>query len=237
MKNRFTLFLLIVLLTMNACTPQAGPAPTPAGEPIVTLQTQPPAPVSTTAMDPSAAWKQYTNNPFGFAFQYPSTWFGPDEYVSDETLRVSVGSDVVYPYGTDRTEQIYEIRNSYYVIIQYSKNNRNLYWNDTYQSLINLQDGESLSGARGKFIRVRQLDLGRFTGFEYIATLSETAQTEPVYSREVILVDEQSNLLTISGTPNNVEIGSGADWHEVYQTMDEENLSIFHKIVESITTE
>ena len=71
----------------------------------------------------------------------------------------------------------------------------------------------------------------------YISTLSETAQTDPVYIRQVILIDGQSNLLTIMGTPNNVEISSGASWRDVYQAIDEANLAAFHKIVESITVE
>jgi hypothetical protein len=182
-----------------------------------------------------ADWKSYANSTFGLGFRYPSSWFGPDEYVSDQNLRVEIGSDVVYPYGTDRMEQIYEVKNSYYVLIQYSKNDQNQYWKDTYQSLLNLQDGESLSDARSLVIRVRQLKLGRFEGIEYISTLSETAQTEPVYIRQVILFDEQSNVLTIMGTPNNVEIGNGAEWRDAYKMIDEANLNLFHQIVESIT--
>ena len=185
----------------------------------------------------SAGLKSYANSTFGLGFQYPSGWFGPDEYVSDQSLRVEVGSDKVYPYGTDKTEQIYETKNSYYVLIQFSKNEQNQVWNDTYQSLINLQDGESLSDARSLIIRVRQLKVGRFDGVEYISTLSETAQTEPVYIRQIILFDEQSNVLTIMGTPNNVEISNGVAWRNAYQMVDEENLALFRQIVESITVE
>jgi len=185
----------------------------------------------------SADWKSYSNSSVGLGFQYPSSWFGPDEYVSDQSLRVEIGSDVVYPYGTDRMEQIYEARNSYYVLLQFSKNDQNQYWQDTYQALLNLQDGESLSDARNLLTRVRQLKVGRFEGFEYISTLSETAQTEPAYSRHVILIDGQSNVLTLMGTPNNVEVGDGATRRDAYRIIDEENLALFRQIVESITVE
>ena len=185
----------------------------------------------------STDWKSYANSAFELGFQYPSSWFGPDEYVSDQSLRVEVGSDVVYPYGTDRLEQIYESKNSYYVLIQYSKNDQNQVWKDTYQSLLNLEDGESLSDARSLVIRVRQLNIGRFDGVEYISTLSETAQTEPVYVRQVILFDEQSNLLSVMGTPNNVEISDGMEWRDAYKMVDEANLMLFRQIVESITIE
>jgi len=123
------------------------------------------------------------------------------------------------------------------VVVQYTQNDQNQVWVDTNQTLANLQDGESLSDARSMLIRVRQLNLGRFEGFEYISTLSETAQTEPVYIRQVILFDDQSNVLTIMGTPNNVAVSSENGWRTVYQSVDEANLELFHQIVESITIE
>ena len=176
------------------------------------------------------------NSAFGFGFQYPSSWFGPEEYVSDDTLRVEVGSDKVYPYG-EPPEQPSEVKNSYNVVIQYTKNNQNQYWTDTYQSLVNLKDGEFFSDGRSLVIRVGPLQLGRFEGIEYISTLSDTAQTEPVYTRNVILMDDQSNLLTVMGQPINVEVSDGAKWRDVYRMIDEANLVIFHDIVESITVE
>ena len=236
MKKILSLLLLVILLTLNGCAPltTATSAPPTATEPIISLETQTPIAVSPTEAEQSADWKLYLNSTFGLSFQYPSSWFGPDEYLSDQDLRVEVGSDKVYPYGTSREEQVYEIKNSYYVLIQYSKNNQNQYWRDIYQSLLNLKDGESLSNARSLVIRVRSLNFGRFEGIEYISTLSETAQTEPVYSRQVILVDEHSNLLTVMGSPNNVEISSGAGWREAYQRVDQANVALFHQIVESI---
>lgn len=228
MKKTLTQFLFLIIFTVSACAPAGTAAP---------VMTQLPVNVPPTEADQSAVRKLYTNSAFGFGFQYPSDWFGPEEYTSGNDLRVEVGSDKVYPYGTDRTEQTYEIRNSYYVVIQYSKNTQNEFWKDIYQSLIKLKDGESLSDARSLTIRVRQLNVGRFEGIEYISTLSETAQTEPVYIRQVILIDGQSDLLTIMGTPNNVEVSNGTEWRAAYQAIDEANLTLFHEIVESITVE
>jgi hypothetical protein len=234
MKKTITLFLLMMILMLNACAPLATATPvTLPTETVVLVETQIPTAVLPTEVDQSASWKLYTNNTFGFGFQYASNWFGPSEYISDGTLRVEVGSDKVYPYGEPPEQPSDVVKNSYNVVIQY---NQNSYWNDTYQSLQNLKDGESLSDTRGMIIRVRQLDIGRFKGYEYISTLSETAQTSPVYVREVMLFDEQTNdLLTIMGSPNNVEVSNGTNWRNVYQTIDEANLIFFHKIVESIT--
>jgi len=234
MKKTIALFLLIMILTLNACAPLA-PVTLPITDTAVSVETQIPTVVLPTEVDQSATWKLYTNNTFGFGFQYASNWFGPSEYISDGTLRIEVGSDKVYPYG-DPPEQPSDVKNSYNVVIQYTKNNQNSYWKDTYQSLQNLKDGESLSDTKILIIRVRQLEIGRFKGFEYISTLSETAQTDHVYAREVMLFDEHTNdLLTIIGQPNNVEVSNGKNWSDVYQTIDEANLIFFHKIVESIT--
>jgi hypothetical protein len=37
------------------------------------------------------------------------------------------------------------------------------------------------------------------------------------------------------GQPINVEISDGTNWRDVYRMIDEENLTVFHEIVESIT--
>jgi hypothetical protein len=239
MKKILSLFLLSASLLLSACIAVATATPTT----LPPTDTSPPAtPLPTdilpTEEQPAEDWNLYTNSAFGFSFQYPSAWFGPDEYVVEQTLRLSVGSDIVYPYGTSREEQIYEIANSYYVVIQYMQNNPDHFWSDFYQALAMIQDGESLLGNRSLIIRVRQLELGGFKGFEYISTLSETAQTEYSYSREVILYAEQSNdLLTIMGYANNVMINDGADWRAAYQMVDEANLDLFRQIVESIIIE
>jgi hypothetical protein len=228
MKKTIAFLLLPIFLTLSACRPQPPVEPLPL--PIV--ETAAPD----TSNEPTPAEnKQYINQDFGFSFSYPADWFGPDEYVSGDTLRIAIGSDVVYPYGMDRTEQLYTLPNSYYVIIQYTKNNQNPFWQDTYQTLAGMQDGESTSGPRSRIIRVRQLNLGDLTGFEYIATLSDTAQTEAVYSREVILVNDQSDLLTISGSPNNVEIGEGENWRDLYRALDEQYQPTFHAILDSLS--
>jgi hypothetical protein len=238
MQKTFPVFLLMMILTLNACVPVAviGTPSLPTIEQVPVVATQIPTIVSPTEVNPTASLKLYTNNAFGLSFQYPSSWFGPGEYVLGETLRVEVGSDKVYPYG-ERPEQPSDVKNSYNIVIQYTKNNQNSSWKETYQSLLNLKDGESLSGARSLLIRVRQFDLGRFKGFEYITTLPETAKTDYTYGREVILFDEHTNdLITILGQPYNVDVSNAAEWQNVYRTIDDANLIFFHKIVESMTT-
>jgi hypothetical protein len=242
MNKALHLFLLIIILVLNACSPRtATPDPVPTSvppAPTALPANQPADPVETQAPQEPAPepWETYSNNDFGLAFRYPAGWFGPQEYISGSTLRVEVGSGPVYPYGTP-LDQRSPARNSYSIVVQYTKDNQNMFFEDTYQSLLNLQDRQSLSTARSLLIRVRQLELYGYKGFEYISTLSETAQTEAVYAREVILVDGSSNLITIFGSPDNVEIGEGANWRDAYRAIDEANQEFFHQVVESMVVE
>lgn len=232
MKKTFTLFIVAHILIICACSFSVNTNPV-----LPTATAVEATPVLPTATVQASTDNTYSNSQFGLSFQFPAGWFGPEEYIADQTLRVEVGSDKVYPYGTGLEERIYDLQNSYNVVIQYSKNDQDSYARDVYQSLQNVQDGESLSDTRGLMIRVREVSVGRFNGVEFISTLSESAQTEPVYIRQVILFDDQSNSLSIMGSPNNVEVAEGANWRDVYRTVDEENKNNFYKIVESITVQ
>ena len=236
MKRILFFSLLVMLVSLSACTPLAALSPSPSGSPETVLSEIEPTSSAVPQITPdnSALGKTYSNSNFGLHFNYPADWFGPDETVSDQTLRVEVGSDTVYPYGTDRAQQIYTKSNSYYVVVQYTRNNQNNYWQQDYLSLANLKDGESSSTLRSYLIKVRSLKLGRFEGIEYISTLSEVAQSEPVYIRQAILFDDQSNLLSIMGTPNNVDLSNGTGWREAYQKVDAENAPLFDEIVASL---
>ena len=239
MKTALSLALLVMVLSIHACTPRANAATAPLPgkelEPTKSTETQVPTQISPTEVNLSADQKRYSNDLFGLSFQYPSNWYGPSDYVSDGSLRVEIGSTPVSMYG-EQTEQPSVIKNSYNVVFQYTKNNQNSFWKDTYQSLVNLRDGESLSNARSLITRVRQFNIGRFTGFEYITTLSETAQTDHFYIRAIMVFDERSNnLLTIMGQPTNVETSNGTKWRDAYRTIDEANQTTFQEIVQSIT--
>lgn len=234
--------LLLFSLTLAACNVFGSAEPTP----LPTLAPQPtvvPAQPEATSLPPTDAptdpapvsdHKTYTNDEFGLAFEYPNNWFGPTEYVSENMLRLEIGSDVVYPYGTDPTTRVYELTNSYTILIQFSKNDQNTYWKDAYDAVADLEPGASNMNARTKVIKVRDLEMGRFKGAEYISTLSETAQTEPLYMRNVVLFDDESNVITLMGQPHNVLLGDGLDWRTEYQRIDDANAGLFREILESI---
>jgi hypothetical protein len=229
-------FLIIAVLIFSACTPD--PAGSPAALPPVSTPTLPaspadspsqPAPTELSTLD-----KNHFNESFGLGFSFPADWFGPEEYVSGQTLRVEIGSDRVFPYGSDPAERSYLTTNSYSIVIQYTKEGGSQTGNETYQKLAGMNEGEEVSDARSTMIKIRNIDLGRFKGYEFITTLSMTASMQPFYSREVILMDENSNLLTIFGSPNNVIIAPGEGWRELYVSIDQANQAAFHRVVESI---
>jgi hypothetical protein len=246
-KNLSTsLFLVLLLLIVSGCSS----APTeenisqdPLPQPAVTKETiPPPSPTEEPADNPFGDWTEYTNEIIQFRFLYPSSWYGPEVEQQEGSLRVEVGSDVVYPYGTDRTEQITTIPDSYYIVIQYFENTQGRTWDDfinngwidIYLGLIDLQDGESITTIRSLTIREREVSLGDFNGLEYIVTLSDTAQTEIGYVREVMAFDEDLNWLRVTGFPNLVEIADETNWKADYIRVDQANLEIFRTLVESI---
>lgn len=211
--KKWILILLVGLFALSSCNLPNQLAPTDA---------------------PTSDVQSYTNEAFGLSFRYPETWFGPDEYAVDNTLRVAVGSDVVTPYGGVPLETKPTEENSYQVILQYVAQNQNPYLADTLASLEGLQDGEMEETGRSRLIRVRSLNVEAYSGYEYIATLSESAQTEYFYARQVVLQDADGNLLTMMGVPNFVNVPEDADWRDVYESIDRENLATFNLILDSL---
>ena len=230
MRHYALLTLVLIALSAVACAPRpAAPLPQPA-EPAVSVVTEQ---YGQDAFDD----KTYESSEFGLSFRYPPGWFGPDEYISGQTLRVAVGSDVIYPYGTGREEQVFTVPDAYYVVVQFTRADDNPFTDETLDALSGLADGDSISDQRGLITRVRPLELGGYQGFEYIATLSESAQTEPFFARQVILRDGRSSTLTIMATPNNMQISAGEDWRAAYRRVDEAHLPDFRLIVDSVRLE
>lgn len=249
--------MAILILTIMGCSrpvaPQSEARETPAQATTVEETAPPqqtPQVVNTATPevpdDPFAGWQAYTNENFQLSLMIPPMWYGPDVYEVDDEVRLAIGSDTVYPYGTDRADQHYSAQDSYYITIQYRRNpgystlqeySEAQPWMSTYMALLDLEDGESISGMRDLNIKVRDVEVGQFRGLEYIATLSETAQTEYFYARQVMLFDEDLNALMIMGFPNNVKIAEGGDWREAYRNVDQAYQPVFEAVVESIVVE
>ncbi len=224
--------ILIVLVVVMGLTSCNLPKEAPATEVMSTATSQVDEMVETPTV--VATENVYSNEAFGLSFDYPVDWFGPDEYIDDNIIRIGIGSDVVTSYGGVPLEVPPFQKNAYQVVVQYTLENENTYINDTLNTLANLQDGEMAETGRSRLIRVRALTVGDYSGYEYIATLSESAQTEYFYVREVVLQNADGDLITILGGPSNVAVEEGANWREVYAGIDQKYLSDFYQIIESL---
>ena len=251
--RRIMLFTLIFSVLFAGCYSRSSddsseplePSPVSPTATLVTPTEPVPSPSPESESTLPEGWVDYFNETLSFSFAYPSAWYGPDIYETEGSLRIQVGSDVVYPYGTDRTEQVSTIPDSYFITIQYIENIQGRTWDDfitsgwitSYLELLNLTDGDSVSTPRSLVIRVREVIIGDFTGLEYIATLSETAQTERVYLREIMAFDQELNWLRVTGFPNMVQVSDPENWKEDFQRIDEAYLEIFTRLVDSISIE
>lgn len=237
--------VILTALALTGCAPAAGsdgPPRTQAGAPTAPGVSASPEPTQ----DPFPGWTTYAHPVLGLSFRYPSTWFGPDVYEFEDGLRLEVGSDVVYPYGTGLDERQPGAPNAYNVVIQYTQNTAGLTreqaraeqsWLNEYLMLLDGQDGQTSSTARSLTTRVRGLTIGAFSGVEFTTTLSETAQTERFFVRSVFLIDEQLNVVLITGQPIHVESPDPAGWRAAYEAVDADHLEVFRALVESIRVE
>jgi hypothetical protein len=210
------------------------------------VATTPPTVGPEPTVDSFPGWKAYANPAFGISFRFPATWYGPDVYEFEDGVRLAVGSDVVYPYGTGPEDRQPGALDAYAVVIQYTVNGAGWTleqaraeqpWINDSLAIHEMQDGESSTTARSLTTRVRGLTLGRFTGVEFITTLSDTAQTERFYSRSAFLMDESGNILQIMGSPENVEVTDAAKWREAFEAVDLANREIWNSLLDSIRVE
>ena len=120
---RLLITILIISLFMGACS-AASPESTDENPPPPTATIEKemnPTPTPEATHNPYGDWMEYSNELIGFRYLFPAAWYGPEVNETEDSLRLVVGSDLVYPYGTDRTEQITTIPDSYYITIQYFK--------------------------------------------------------------------------------------------------------------------
>jgi len=201
------------------------------------------APMPTPTPDPYSGWTTYSNPTFGISFRFPSTWFGPDVYEFEDGVRLAVGSDTVYPYGTGPEDRQPGAPNAYAIVIQYTLNTAGWTleqaraeqpWINDSLAVLDLQDGQSSSTARSLTTRVRALTLGRFTGVEFTTTLSETAQTERFFMRSAFLMDADLNVLVINAAPENVEIDDPATWRQTFEAVDASHRETLYELIDSI---
>lgn len=232
------------LLGIAACAP-VPPAGAPAAAPgeATEVASVPPTAAPEATTDPYRGWSTYLHPATGLSLRYPTGWFGPEVYEFDGGVRIEVGSDTVYPYGTGLDERQPGAPNAYNIVIQYTLNpsgwaleqyRAEQPWLNDSLAVIELQDGESISTARSVTQRVRGLTVGRYDGVEYTTTLAEGAQTERYFTRSAFLMDEALNVITVIGQPVNVEVADPSTWREVFAALDAGQEATFRAVVDSI---
>jgi len=251
MKNRTSTRLFPIEITilaslivvLSACAaPSTEENLVGISAPTEELMAEEPTPSPEPTDNPFGNWSEYQNDNFGFRFLYPTSWFGPEVSESEGSLRVEVGSDQVYPYGTSREDQITSLPDSYYILIQYVENTEGRSWDDfissgwidTYLALQEKEDRQYILTPRLAATRIGEVKLGEFSGLIYLATLPDTAQTERAYIREAVLFDSELNWLRISGFPNLVQIEDPENWKNDYARVDQSYLETFLTTLESI---
>lgn len=182
---------------------------------------------------PNDKYKQFVDSKFNLQFSYPSNWFGPEIYNYENGFRFEIGTDKVYPYGTGTEDRIYTLPNSYYITVQFDATPNSSPNSARISEISLMKNGEVKSDMRSETIKISNVKVGDFSGVEYISTLSETAQTEKVYMREVLLQSKNGDLVRVSGSANNVESPS-TDWKSYYKKIDEQYAPIFKDVVNSI---
>lgn len=245
--KRALLTILITITSLVILSSCAAPVETaiPTSQLADIVPTKEPTPIPEPTENPYGDWLEYRNEDYGFRFLYPAAWFGPEVHDTDGFLRIEVGSDQVYPYGTSREEQITTTPDSYYVLIQYVENRENRTWDDfinsgwidAYLELSEKQDGGFILTPRLVATRIGEVNLGEFSGLMYLATIPDNAQTERAYMREVVLFDSELNWLRISASPNMVQIADPEKWKNDYARVDTVYLETFLTLLNSIVIE
>ena len=253
---KLLLAMTTLLMALLACSPSitsADPTPTPLPEPAAATtapgnEESAPTNVPTAESDDEfgdapEGWTRFVDEQFGLSFLYPQDWNGPEVHRWETGVAAEVGTDTVYPFGTGLAERDYSVPDAYFISVQYTENTQGWDWQEFianqpwvagYVDLLEVQNGEFISTPRSLTIRQRELEIGQFTGLEYIATLSETAQTEIFYSREALLFDEELNSIRVTGSPNNVQILEDEGWRAAYERVDKDHQAIFELLLSSV---
>lgn len=243
-KGNVLIFLLVGIFVIAAIggafylgrqtTLKYSPAPLATSQtpqPTITAQ-------STSAADETANWKIYRNNKFNIRLRYPLNWSEPETQEHEDGFNLVTGTN--------------SNKNSYYITFQYSKR-PNAIPIERYKSiqeavqrelkLSEQSEGESIVSAIYTLTKVKDIQIQNFSGVEFISSIPETAHTN-VGSvtdwkfnnvvRKALLVNDNHDIMSIVGSPNNLDLTDGIDKKIASQRIDEDYLNEFHGFVNSV---
>lgn len=186
----------------------------------------------------------YRNEKYGISFDFPSDWDGPAVYEYENWLIAEIGNDNVYEYGTSFDDRNYTVENAYYINLKLTKRPTNISkseyiennasWQNIFLENVKLEDGESTSDVRTKTTKIRDVTKEDFKGAEFITSLNSTAQAEMLYMREIFLINDNYDIIVITGQPNNVTSIDKGNWQQRYADVDREYKKYFDTLYESL---
>ena len=109
--SRFVVLMLFFLL--SGCVSQEGLVSSPEE-----TQWLPSPSVESSDLGSKTQWQKYENPTTGIRFSFPGDWFGPEVYEYDNGIRIEIGSDLVYPYGTSVQDRVSSRSDAYFIVIQ-----------------------------------------------------------------------------------------------------------------------
>lgn len=264
MKKIVSLMLLMIILMVSACAPQATATPTVAPtttKPTATLTVEPPAAPSLTRtaaptkrlatptkVNLKAGQRLYTNDAFKLAIKYPVTWIGPSESMDGDHLSVNFDSFERMSVFLGAKEPIVA-RNAYYRLqVDYKRNQpADELMNAKggfYDTASTLKDGETYISRNSdgselsEMLRLRALHIGRFTGFEFVLFGSG----ERYFSRRIVLFDAQrkDGIAIDAYWDVDIDIADAKKWREAYERGEKASspsLKELYEMIESIRVE
>ncbi|MDO8515575.1 MAG: hypothetical protein Q7S14_03680 [bacterium] len=192
--------------------------------------------VGTVAKDETASWKTYKNNKFNIGLNYPVGWSKPDVEEHNNGFSLIVGTGAM--------------TNSYHITFQYAKRPDEIPI-DKYISvqwgvqreikLLELSDGESTTSEIYTLTKVRDVQLQNYKGVEFISSIPDTAGAGSITDwkfnntvRKVLLINDNYDLISIVGSPKDLDLTGGLDKKTVSQKVDGSYLNEFKKLVNSV---
>jgi|WetSurMetagenome_2_1015567.scaffolds.fasta_scaffold120665_3 hypothetical protein len=191
-------------------------------------------------------WKVFVDEKLGIKVYFPEDWNGPAIYVEENVIWLEIGTDNVYPYGTNLEYREIVHKNSYSIDIIYYKNGTGIKNTEgfkwfkhisdysVYKKLLDLPNGQTILHMKSILSKVKNYSICNYRGVEYIETLPDYMETDYYYSRQLTIINDEYSYLEIIGEPQNVDIVLDENWRDSYRGVDEAYLDIYRQIINRI---
>ncbi|OGE44161.1 hypothetical protein A3B45_01085 [Candidatus Daviesbacteria bacterium RIFCSPLOWO2_01_FULL_39_12] len=201
--------------------------------------TSTPTAESTTNVDKVSDRKTFKSDKFNVSLNYPSNWSEAEVQEHKDGFNLAIGT--------------YSKVNSYNITFQYTKRPNEIplerYKNiqEAVQRELGLRgrtEGDTITSAIYTLTKIRDISLQNYKGVEFISSVPESASLGSLTDwkfnstvRKVLFVNDNYDIISIVGSPNNLDLTGGLDKKTVSKEIDEDYINEFHKFIESIKIE